>query len=268
LAALTGGAAVAAQLAAVVPSQAAVPPVITIAATSKIKPVTGDVYVVFRGGTFSTARIHGTIGVTAAGQVATLYAQRFPYTQPATPVRSHTLPAGTATPYSFTVTPALATRYTVKLFASSASSTPLAHSLAHSVYVVPGGSVKGGSRCARPVCHQTLRIFWILPASALRHEMGKHLFPYFGLRLGNAGVPPAPRWLYLNAGHATLTPPRRLSATEFEQTLRYSFTIGNHAANWRWTSCLKDTVSTDGLGLPGHHGCGASRVLRTAPYLG
>src|ERR1700745_1414693 len=106
------------------------------------------------------------------------------------------------------------------------------------------------------------------PPPARRHEMSKHMYPYSGLRLGNAAVPPAPKWLYLNAGHATLAPPRRLSATEFEQTLTFSLTIGNHAANLRWTSCLRDTVSTDGLGLPGYHGCGASRVLRTAPYLG
>jgi len=27
-------------------------------------------------------------------------------------------------------------------------------------------------------------------------------------------------------------------------------------------------VSTDGLGLPGSHGCGARRILRTVSYLG
>ncbi len=32
--------------------------------------------------------------------------------------------------------------------------------------------------------------------------------------------------------------------------------------------CVKDTVSRDGLGLPGSHGCGARRVLRTVSYLG
>ena len=265
LAALTAGAAIATQLAALAPSQAAVPPTITIAATSKIKPVTGDVYVVFHGGTSSTARIHGTISVTTAGQVATLYAQRFPYTKPAKPISSHTLPTGTATPYSFTVTPSLATRYTVKL---SAGSTLVAHSPTHNVYVVTGGSVKGGSRCGRPVCHETFRLFVILPSSALRREMSKHIYPYFGIRLGTTAVPPAPKWLYLNAGHATLAPPRRISASEYEQTLKYSFTIGNHAYNWSWTSCVKDTVSKDGLGLPGHHSCGASRVLRTVQYLG
>jgi hypothetical protein len=94
------------------------------------------------------------------------------------------------------------------------------------------------------------------------------MYPYFGVRLGHAGVPPAPKWLYLNAGHATVAPAHRISASEFEETLKYSFTIGNHGYNWSWTSCWKDTVSKDGLGLPGHHSCGASRVLRTAQYLG
>ena len=54
----------------------------------------------------------------------------------------------------------------------------------------------------------------------------------------------------------------------FENTLTFSFTIGNDAYNWAWTACVKDTVSRDGLGLPGSHGCGARRVLRTASYLG
>jgi hypothetical protein len=98
--------------------------------------------------------------------------------------------------------------------------------------------------------------------------MSKHMYPYFGVRLGNAAVPPAPKWLYLNAGHATVAPARRISASEFEETLKYSFTIGNHSYNWSWNSCWKDTVSKDGLGLPGHHSCGASRVLRTPQYLG
>ena len=61
---------------------------------------------------------------------------------------------------------------------------------------------------------------------------------------------------------------RRISATEFEQTLTFAFTIGNDGAAWNWNGCTKDTVSADGLGLPGSHGCGAHRVLATASYLG
>ena len=149
--AVIGGAAIAAQLTAVVPAQAAAPTV-TIAAASKIKPVTGDVYVVYLGGSYGNATIHGTITGAAAGEVATLYAQPFPFTKAAAPVRSVTLSAAGTRTYSFTVTPTLATRYKVMLFAKT---TPLATSPIKFVYVVSGGSVTGGARCGRPVCKET-----------------------------------------------------------------------------------------------------------------
>jgi hypothetical protein len=88
--ALVGGAAIATSLAVVTPAQAAAP-TITIAAASKIKPLTGDVYVVYLGGSYGNATIHGIITSAAAGEVATLYAQRFPYTKAPAPVRAVTL---------------------------------------------------------------------------------------------------------------------------------------------------------------------------------
>ena len=269
VATLTGSVAIAAQLAGVVPAQAATP-TITVAATSSIPPVTGDVFVVFQGGKYGSARIHGTITGATAGEVATLYAQRFPYTTAAKPVSSITLGAtGTATPYSFTVTPTLATRYRVELFAGKSAATPSATSSMQSVYVVTGGYVTGGKSCGRPVCHETLHIYTIVPSSALGVEMSHPWYPYFGINLTTgASIPPPPRWLYLNAGHGSASGARRISAGEFENTLTFSFTIGNDAYNWAWTACVKDTVSRDGLGLPGSHGCGAPRVLRTASYLG
>ena len=262
--AVIGGAAIAGQLAAVIPAQAAAPTV-TIAATSKIKPVTGDVYVVYLGGSYGNATIHGTITGAAAGEVVTLYAQRFPYTKAAAPVRSVTLSgAGTRT-YSFTVTPTLATRYKVRLFAKS---TPLATSPIKTVYVVAGGSVTGGARCGRPVCKETFHVYTVLPSSALGVEMRKHVYPYFGLNLAPVVEPPPPTWLYLNAGHASVSAARRINAGEFENTITFTFTIGNNGFYWAWNGCWKDTVSTDGLGLPGYHACGASRVPRTVAYLG
>jgi hypothetical protein len=262
--ALIGGVAIATQLAAVVPAQAAAP-TITIAAASKNKPVTGDVYVVYVGGSYSSATIHGTMTGAAAGEVATLYAQRFPYTKAPAPVHSVTLSgAGTRT-YSFTVTPTLATRYKVKL---SAKSTLLATSPTKTVYVLENGYVTGGARCGRPVCKETFHLYTVLPGSALSVEMRKHLYPYFGLNLAPVDEPPPPTWLYLNGGHASVSAARRITAGEFENTITFTFTIGNDAYYWAANACTKDTVSTDGLGLPGYHGCGASKVLRTAAYLG
>ena len=265
--ALAGSTAMAGLLAAVVPARAATS-VITVAAASNFRPVTGDVFVEFQGSKSGSARIHGTITGAAAGEVATVYAQRFPYATAAKPVGSITLSETGTTTYSFTVTPTLATRYQVKLFASKNAANPLATSARQNVYVVNNGRLTGLKACGRPVCHEALHIFTIVPRSALGVEMKKHLYPYFGLNLSATSTPPYPRWLYLNTGHATVSAARRISATEFERTLTFTFTIGNDGAAWNWSACVKDKVSTDGLGLPGSHGCGAHRVLATAYYLG
>ena len=133
-----------ATIAAVVPAQAATP-AITVAATSSTPRVPGDVYVYFLGGRDGSARIHGTITGATTGEVATLYAQQFPYTTAARPVRSVTLSAASpATAYSFTVAPTLATRYQVEVFARKGATTPLATSARQNVYVVSGGYATGG----------------------------------------------------------------------------------------------------------------------------
>jgi hypothetical protein len=231
--------------------------------------VTGDVFVVFQGGTYGSARIHGTITGATAGEVATLYAQRFPYTTAARPVSSITLSAtGTATAYSFTVTPTLATRYQVKVFASRSATTPSATSPLQNLYVVANGRVTGGKTCGRPVCRETFHIYTVVPSSALGVEMSKPFYHYFGINLTTVGTASPPRWLYLNAGHASVSGARRISAGEFERTLTFSFTIVNDGFYWGWNVCTKDAVTRDGLGLPGSHGCGARRVLRTVSYLG
>lgn len=264
VAALAGGAAIAAQLTAIAPAQAAAPTV-TIAAASKIKPVTGDVMVAYHGGSHGNAVIHGRITGGAAGDVVTLYAQRFPYTKAPLPVHSVTLGGTGARTYSFTVTPTLATRYKVRL---SARTTLLATSPTQTVYVVASAVGKGAAACSRPVCKETLHLYWVLPSSALSVEMRKHVYPYFGLNLAPVVEPPLPAWLYLNAGHARVSASRRISASEYENTITLTFTVGQDGYHWDWATCTKDTVSTDGIGLPGHHNCGARKIPRTVAYLG
>ena len=122
VAALVGAAAIAAQLTGVVPAQAAAP-TITIFATSKLAPVTGDVMIVYLGGLYGSATIHGKITGAAAGEVAVLYGQQFPYKKP--PVRLAAVTLKSSAPvYSFRVTPDLATRYAVRLFASGTARPP------------------------------------------------------------------------------------------------------------------------------------------------
>jgi hypothetical protein len=268
LVALAGAAAVAAQLAATSPAQAAAPAV-TIAATSKFPPVTHDVFVLYHAGAYATAKIHGSISGATAGDVAALYAQQFPYKKPAVRLGSITLKAAAAT-YSFTVTPTLATKYAVRLFASSKATTLIASSRVQNLYVSNQQQIPPNSawNCSHSVCRLTLPVDTFVPASTLSTEIGKHVYPYFAVNLGGAKTPPPPKWLYLNGGHAKVTRTSRISADEFKYTITYSFTIGNHSANPRINFCTKDTESKDGLGLPGSHGCGASRIPASQSYLG
>jgi hypothetical protein len=272
--ALTAGAAIGGQLAAVAQAQAAqVPgasrPAVSIAVTSRFKPVTHEVFVKFHAGAFTSAAIHGTITGAVAGQVAALYGQEFPYTKRAVRLRSMRLKSA-RTRYSFAVTPVLATRYSVRLFASgSPRARALATSAAVNLYVISNGFFKGGqAQCGVPVCHETAQLFVIVPPTALGTEAGKRIRSYFGLILGVVNQPPPPKWLDLNGGHARIWRSRRLNDIEFETTISWSFTISFHSFSWAWLVCRLDTESSDGLGLPGHHGCGTGRVLRTVTYLG
>ena len=90
------------------PSTRAAAPTITIAATSKLE-VAGDAVVLFRAanGAYTTAKISGKISGAPSGSVVKLYAQPFPYRKSARSIAS--APAGSR--YSFTVKPAIATRY-------------------------------------------------------------------------------------------------------------------------------------------------------------
>jgi hypothetical protein len=261
--AFAGAAALAAQLTAVAPAQAA-GPTITIAASSKFVAVTHDVFVIYDYGPYSKATIHGTISGATAGDVATLFAQEFPFKTAPVKLGSITLKAAT-TSYSFTVAPNLYTKYAVRVFSGTQR---LATTGVQAVYTLPRESATGGSTCGRPTCHETFHLYTIIPSSAFRTEAVKHLYPYFGLNLSTSGEPNPPNWLYLNGGHAVVSKPRRISGAEFEITLSYSFTIGNDGYYWLWNACLKDTVGADGLGLPGSHGCGATRISKTVYYLG
>lgn len=269
------GVAIVAQLAAIAPASAAPAPAapaaprVGVAVTSSFRPVTGDVFVTFHGGTFSDAKVHGTITSAATGEVAVLFGQVFPYKKPSVRLGSVNLTAAKKA-YSFTVTPTLATRYSVRLFASGApKALRLATSRAVNIYVISNGFFNGGhAGCGRPTCHQTVHVFTIVPASILRAEMAKAVHSYFGLSLGAVSPPPPPKLLRQYGGHSRATRARRVSSTEFEHTISFTFGIGGHSFRYAWLACFHDTEAKDGIGLPGHHGCGDKFVPRTTAYLG
>ena len=67
--------------------------------------------------------------------------------------------------------------------------------------------------------------------------------------------------------NATASGPGKLHSYEFRETLRFRFWIGTHSYRWRIGFCTRDSEAADGLGLPGHHRCGATWV-RASAYLG
>jgi Protein kinase domain len=243
---------------------------VAISVKSAQPAVNGDVYVVYLDGEQANAEVYGEVRKAANGEVAELYKQQFPFNNAPALVSSVTLhPAGTTASYEFQVTPTLATRYRVELFKSSTASTPLATSGAATIYVsVIRYTTAKTKTCSRPVCYLSEQLVELVPPSALQTEMSKSLYVYFGINLASNVEPAPPQWLMLGAGNGHATAPRRISADEFGYTVTFSFPIGTDAFHSSWRLCTKNTEAEDGIGLPGQHGCGDERILRTVSYLG
>jgi serine/threonine protein kinase len=246
------------------------PPVsIPVTATSGLPPVTGDVYVGYHGGKDSSAQVSGEITGAVSGDVARLFAQQFPYTSAPAPAGSLTLhPAGRTAMYAFQVTPTLATRYTVEVFRSSTSTTPLATSATSTIYVVPTGTTTYSQNCIRPVCHLTATYVVYMPPQALNTEMSKHWYVYFGVNLAPSVEPGPPAQLQLGADDPIVGPPQRISANKFERSVSFTYQIGNDAYRAVDQWCTKDTEAQDGIGLPGPHSCGSQRIPYPIAYIG
>jgi hypothetical protein len=237
---------------------------VTIATKSALKPVSGHTLVVFLGtGRTNAATVSGTVTGAAIGDQVTLLAKKFGaagYSATGTPV---TLSSGTAR-YSFTVRPGLATSYEARV---SDPTTTAVTSAARMVYVEAHGASTGKTTCSRPVCHIKLRVWVKVPTRAYAAEAAKHWYLYSRLFLSANRKPAPPKVLELNHS-ATASKPAKLHTYEFVVTVRYAFRIGNDAYRWRVGFCTKDSWRTDGLGLPGHHGCGNKWISANPAYLG
>jgi hypothetical protein len=242
-------------------------PTISVGASTKLPVITHDDLVLYQFGAYANANIHGTISGAAAGEVARLYAQPFPYNKAARAIATTTLAASKAS-YSFTVSPSLATRYWVKLFKSKTATAPVASSSQQNVYVTLANIPTGLKNCGRPTCTEMITLTIKVPASALSTELGKKLYAYSGLSLSTTGTPKPPTTLVLNGQNAKVGRSVRLSATQYRTTLKYTFTVGNDGYEWIFNACSKDAVTVDGIGLPGSHGCGASVISTSTLYLG
>jgi hypothetical protein len=215
-------------------------------------------------------RVHGQVSGAVSGEVIRLYARQFPYSKPFAQVAGPAkLVASGNVKFSFSkVTPVLATRYKVGLFANKTARNPLAVSNVATIYVVISMPFRESPKCPRPDCTTVLHVHAFVPPSAMRTERAKKIYTYFAVNLSPTHIPPPPKFLYLGAGHPRVTRTRRVSAGEYTFTIKFTFRIGNDAAHWGHLYCIKDTVTTDGIGLPGHHHCGVKRVPARIRYLG
>jgi hypothetical protein len=247
-------------------AQPSAAPTVSIGAKSLIPKAYGDTFTAFHDGKYSRVTVSGAVTGGTSGMVAQLLAQPFPYKTAPAPVAGQQLVLGATSPenYSFTATPGIATRYSVEILPSTTVSTPVAAtSAAARVYVAttqPFTGIKSCNRAGnRPICHETIHIFTRVPASARVAESKKKLYFYFGVKLARTSIPKAPVLLALDRS-AKISKARKVSATEFEQTVTFSFRVNNDAYDFNFDYCSKASESSDGVNLPGHHHCGAKRI--------
>jgi hypothetical protein len=153
--------------------------------------------------------------------------------------------------------------------------SPVATSPARTVYVIAQETVTGAAACSRPTCSMTLTITARVPAAAFAVETTKSLFLYRGVRLSPAAAPSPPAKLALattSAGPTAAGTAVGAGGPATPSTVRYSvsfrFRVGASGYRWKVNYCTQDSEARDGIGLPGHHGCGDRTVGAAAPYLG
>ncbi len=242
---------------------------VTISARSHAL-VYGHTLVVYRYPKWTTAVLSGDIIGGSAGQQATLLAQPFPFVSPFAPTGSPVSVSGSSQLYSFTVQPDIATKYEVQVTKTGDAGDVLGTSPVQIIYVSLQPVLGAGSSksCTRPVCQLTYHVLVKVPPLSYSTEAAKHWFPYFAINFSTVGTPPAPKYVTLDRS-ASVTAAQRLSRTEYEVTVRYLYNVGpTMGFHWAWNVCARDAYLTDGLGLPGHHGCGNQRIPVKFRYLG
>lgn len=274
-AALAGG--LVAGLMAIPAAQAASAASITINATSPHFPglkhkdhglVDGHALVLYKITTANTATISGKVteSSSTATDTATLMAEPFGKTKYTTVGTPASLTPGTngVAPYSFFVTPSLATKYKVVV-----TGTDSATSSVVTVYVTLA-NVETSDKvvsCSSARCVEIVKVSTTLAASALKTESRKHIYLYLAIGHLRGTKAILPKDFTLSRA-STASKPTRKTASRFVVTLKFIVPHPNRNTVWEHNFCTKDAESKDGIGLPGRHGCGNKNVARNTIYLG
>ena len=228
--------------------------------------VTGDTLVILGVKGQQNATVSGTVTGATAGDVVTLLAEPFKATH-FTAVGHKTLTSATEG-YSFSVRPGLATKYKAQVATGSKVDIT---SKTQVVYVTLANTFKQSNvhfKCTRTQCTLTIPTRTFVTRSAYRTESRKHWFLYLGVNRSH-GIPSSrvPKFLTLSRV-STASKARKLTPTAFQVTLTFRMaTHGEHVLPFP-DACTKDVESKDGIGLPGHHSCGALKIRSNVRYLG
>jgi hypothetical protein len=272
-AALAGG--LVAGLVAIPAAQASSAASITINATSPNFPglkakdhgkVDGFALVIYKAttGNVNTATISGTVTTTVATDTATLQAEPFgakSYKPVGSPL---SLTSVGVNDYAFNVTPSLATKYEVVVTGTdSGTSSPV------TVYVTLANIVTSSKvqPCSPARCVDIVKVSTTLPASAYKVESRKHFYLYLAIGHFRGTKAILPKDFTLSKASKASKPTRKTSS-RFVVTLKYIVPHPHANTVWEFTFCTKDAVSKDGIGLPGHHGCGSKQFARKTLYVG
>lgn len=219
---------------------------ISISAQTANKPVSGLVWATAG----KAATISGNTGDGQAGTAVELQASKFPFTSGfATAGQALTASGGA---YSFATKPTLATRYRVVLV-----SDPTSQSSVVTVYVSPNW-ISHANRCVNGTftCHLHISAHVVYPAGTANREGKKRVYYYFGVRSGSQTIPPT---------RVRLIKKGRQHRHGGQYRVGFSVRFATPTAfSYQWEFCTKDAEASDGLGLPGHHHCGARSISQAA----
>jgi hypothetical protein len=214
--------------------------------------VGGYALVVYHVAHQDTGTISGTISGAAAGDIVTLLAKPFGARSFGPAGQTATLSAAGTDSFRFSVRPTLATGYEAQV---STGTGVDATSASTTVFVTYSGrQTSSHERCNATTCAYSYTFHSFLPPSAYRTETRKRLYLYLAQWKSSHRA----KWFYLSrAGSASK--PRRIGAGAYAQTVTWHISL-KAGRSW-WTGlCSRDAENRDGIGLPGHHGCGNRRA--------
>jgi hypothetical protein len=244
---------------------------VTISTASSFVQVGGDTMVRY-GGTAAagTATVSGTVTGIPAGVksvVVTLLSEPFGASDFTSTGKQYTGQASDGTAgYSFSVSPGsnLATGYEAQVSYAGATTTTI--SAAQTVYVIPQVTAVTTACTTRPICHGLLTVTAKYPSTVFANEAAKTWYTYAGIRTSATTTPAGPATLRRYGTPARVVTDPATGTSHF--TVPFMFVLGHGGYQWKLNYCTRDSESLDGLGLPGHHGCGDVTVSASAPYLG